>query len=210
MVLRHARERKRSRPRARAQSSYSPRARRGTQYGAARYRRPACRALRGARPRWRDARPVMKAGAARAAKQTAAAPHEHQSRRARRRLPLSARRSEPAGHPRASATPRATHRACKHTGRGAIARLEKQRSGAGVARHSVCRPRGERDADRRGHLLGRRRGSATRLLFAAGPAISRQLGHCRLVQRRTPTTGRAVRCRTSSLSVHSSFVKPRC
>jgi hypothetical protein len=82
----------------------------------------------------------------------------------------------------------------------------KRHSGVGVET-AGARLRGERDADRRGHLLGRRSGSATRLLFVAGPAVGKQLAIAASWQRRTPTTGRAVRCRTSSLSVHSSLVK---
>jgi hypothetical protein len=46
--------------------------------------------------------------------------------------------------------------------------------------------------------------------FAAGPAVGKQLAIAASWHRRTPTTGRAVRCRTSSLSVHSSLVRPPC
>ena len=46
-----------------------------------------------------------------------------------------------------------------------------------AARFSI-RPRVERDADRRGHLLGRRSGSATRLLFRCGSGGRQAAGHC--------------------------------
>lgn len=61
--------------------------------------------------------------------------------------------------------------------------VAEQKSADQQRQASAIPPDGERRADRRGHLLGRKTGSATCLLMARGFYDRQAAGHCRFLAR---------------------------